>query len=152
MWPSHMTERGHSHGRRGTREFRAVLADGSTSLGGMTLTAPTLFAFEDSFVRELEGLYVPWQGTPVAAPRLLALNDDLAAELGVDADALRTEGGVAILAGSAAPAGAGRGPRRPAPGGRRPHPRRPPRPRRRHAGRPGLRRPSLRLVLAAPRR
>ena len=31
MWPSHMTERGHSHGRRGAREFRAVLADGSTS-------------------------------------------------------------------------------------------------------------------------
>jgi len=72
----------------------------------MTLTAPTLFAFEDSFVRELEELYVPWQATPVAAPRLLALNDDLATELGVDADALRTEGGVAILAGSAAPAGA----------------------------------------------
>src|SRR3954452_20540457 len=106
MWPSHMTERGHSHGRRGAREFRAVLADGSTSLGGMTLTAPTLFAFEVSFVRELEELYVPWQATPVAAPRLLALNDDLATELGVDADALRTEGGVAILAGSVAPAGA----------------------------------------------
>src|SRR3954449_8963690 len=106
MWPSHMTERGHSHGRRGTRDFRGELADGSTSLGGMTLTAPTLFAFEDSFVRELEGLYVPWQGTPGASPRLLELNDDLAAELGVDADALRTGGGVAILAGSAAPPGA----------------------------------------------
>src|SRR4051812_8262793 len=31
MWPSHMTERGRRHGRRGAREFGAVLADGSTS-------------------------------------------------------------------------------------------------------------------------
>src|SRR3954467_4303536 len=106
MWPSHMTERGHSHGRRGTREFRAVLADGSTSLGGMTLTAPTLFAFEDSFVRELEGLYVPWQGTPVAAPRLLALNEQLAAELGADPAALRWDAGVDVLAGKTVPEGA----------------------------------------------
>jgi hypothetical protein len=32
MWPSHMTERGRRHGRRGARELRAVLADGSTSV------------------------------------------------------------------------------------------------------------------------
>src|SRR3954468_15682016 len=31
MWPSHMTERGRRHGRRDAHEFRAVLADGSTS-------------------------------------------------------------------------------------------------------------------------
>ncbi len=41
----------------------------------MSVTASRLFAFDDSFVRELEGLYVPWQGAAVAAPRLLALND-----------------------------------------------------------------------------
>src|SRR4051812_41399685 len=35
MWPSHMTERGHSHGRRGAREFRAVLAGGCTRVGSM---------------------------------------------------------------------------------------------------------------------
>src|SRR6476620_12545226 len=39
MWPSHMTERGHSHGRRDAREFRAVPADGSTSAGTTTATA-----------------------------------------------------------------------------------------------------------------
>jgi uncharacterized protein YdiU (UPF0061 family) len=72
----------------------------------MTVAAPSLFAFEDSFVRELEGLYVPWQATPAPAPRLLALNENLAAELGVDASALRTEAGVDVLAGNAVPAGA----------------------------------------------
>src|SRR3954447_16561307 len=72
----------------------------------MTVAAPPLFDFDDSFVRELEGLYVPWQGAPAPAPRLLALNDKLAAELGVDAGALRSDAGVAVLARSAPPAGA----------------------------------------------
>src|SRR3954452_11664976 len=76
------------------------------SLARMTAPAASGFAFEDTFVRELEGLYVPWQATPVPAPRLLALNDELAAELGVDPGALRTEGGVDVLAGNAVPAGA----------------------------------------------
>ena len=72
----------------------------------MTVAARSLFAFEDSFARELEGLYVPWQGTPVPEPRLLALNEELAAELGLDAQALRTQGGVDVLAGSVVPDGA----------------------------------------------
>ena len=52
------------------------------------------------FVRELDGLYVPWQGAEVAEPRLLALNEQLAAELGADPAALRTEG-VARWSGAA---------------------------------------------------
>src|SRR4051794_29511889 len=72
----------------------------------MSVAAPSLFAFDDSFVRELEGLYVPWQGAPAPEPRLLALNEELAAELGVDAAALRADAGVAVLAGSAVPDGA----------------------------------------------
>jgi uncharacterized protein YdiU (UPF0061 family) len=72
----------------------------------MSVAADPPLAFEDSFLRELEGLYVPWEGTPVPAPRLLALNDDLAAELGVDAAALRAPEGVAVLAGNAVPVGA----------------------------------------------
>src|SRR3954451_87227 len=79
----------------------------------MTVAAPPLFDFDDSFVRELEGLYVPWQGAPARAPRLLAVNEKLAAELGVDASALRSGAGAsrsaaaaAVLPGSAAPAGA----------------------------------------------
>jgi uncharacterized protein YdiU (UPF0061 family) len=65
-----------------------------------------LFAFDNSFVRELGGLYEPWRATPAPAPRLLALNEELATELGVDADALRAPGGVAVLVGNAKPNGA----------------------------------------------
>jgi uncharacterized protein YdiU (UPF0061 family) len=72
----------------------------------MTVAARPLFAFDNSYVRELEGLYEPWQATPVPAPRLLALNAALAVELGVDPDALRAPGGVAALVGNATPDGA----------------------------------------------
>ncbi len=72
----------------------------------MSVAARSLFAFENSFVRELEGLYVSWQGVSVPEPRLLALNEELAAELGVDADALRADGGVGVLAGNVVPDGA----------------------------------------------
>ncbi len=76
------------------------------SLEGVSVAARSLFAFDNSFVRELEGLYVPWQGAAVPAPRLLALNAELAAELGADAGALRTETGVGVLAGTVVPDGA----------------------------------------------
>jgi protein adenylyltransferase len=72
----------------------------------MTVAAPPLFAFDNSFVRELAGLYEPWRVAPVPAPRLLLLNEDLAAELGVDPAALRAPDGVAALVGNAVPAGA----------------------------------------------
>jgi serine/tyrosine/threonine adenylyltransferase len=72
----------------------------------VSVTAPPLFAFENSYVRDLEGLYVPWQANHAPAPRLLALNEALATELGVDADALRAPDGVAVLVGNATPAGA----------------------------------------------
>jgi serine/tyrosine/threonine adenylyltransferase len=72
----------------------------------MSVVARSLFAFDNSFVRELEGLYVPWQGAAVPEPRLLALNEELADELGVDPEALRADFGVAVLAGAVAPDGA----------------------------------------------
>ena len=71
----------------------------------MSVAARSLFAFDDSFVRELEGLYIPWQGAPVREPRLLALNEDLAAELGADPEALRAGDGVDVLTGKTAPEG-----------------------------------------------
>src|SRR5688500_7543456 len=64
------------------------------------------FALDNSFARELEGLFVPWQATPAPEPRLLALNDDLARELGLDPQALRAPEGVAILAANTTPEGA----------------------------------------------
>ena len=72
----------------------------------MSIAARPLFAFESTFVDALEGLYEPWSGASVPAPRLLALNDALAAELGADPAALRAPDGVAVLAGNAKPAGA----------------------------------------------
>ncbi|HEV2777190.1 MAG TPA: YdiU family protein [Solirubrobacteraceae bacterium] len=72
----------------------------------MSIAARPLFAFDNSYVRDLEGLYEPWQGAPAPAARLLALNDELAAELGADAESLRTPDGVAVLAGAATPDGA----------------------------------------------
>ena len=72
----------------------------------MSVAARLLFAFDNSYVRELEGLYEPWQATPAPAPRLLVLNEDLATELGADPDALRAPEGVAVLVGNAIPDGA----------------------------------------------
>jgi uncharacterized protein YdiU (UPF0061 family) len=72
----------------------------------MSVTARPLFSFDDSYVRELEGLYEPWQPARWPAPRLLMLNEDLAAELGVDTDASRAPEGVAALTGNVVPEGA----------------------------------------------
>jgi len=72
----------------------------------MSVAAHPLLPFDTTYVRELEGLFVPWKAAPASAPRLLALNADLAAELGVDAAALRAPEGVAVLAGNAVPEGA----------------------------------------------
>jgi serine/tyrosine/threonine adenylyltransferase len=57
----------------------------------MSVAAHTLFAFDNTFVRELEGLYEPWSATPAPAPRLLIVNEPLARELGVDPAALTPE-------------------------------------------------------------
>ena len=72
----------------------------------MAVAVPSLFRFDNSFVRELERLYVSWEPIPVPEPRLLVLNDKLAAQLGADAGALRAERGIDILAGNAVPDGA----------------------------------------------
>ena len=69
-------------------------------------TATESFAFDNTFARELEGLYVPWQPAPAPRPALLKLNRALAEELGLDADALDTSAGAAIFAGNTLPRGA----------------------------------------------
>ena len=72
----------------------------------MSVTAGPVWAFDNSYVRDLEGLYEPWQAASVPAPRLLALNEELAAELRLDPAALRAPDGLAVLAGNATPDGA----------------------------------------------
>ena len=61
--------------------------------------------FDNSFAREMEGFYVPWQGATVPAPHVVRFNDALAEELGLDAGVLNSETGAHYLSGSLAPAG-----------------------------------------------
>ena len=63
-------------------------------------------AFDNSYARELPGTYVAWQPAAVPAPRLLYLNRALADELGLDAGALASDDGIAMLAGNRVPEGA----------------------------------------------
>ena len=72
----------------------------------MSTATTELFRFDNSFARDLGGLYVEWKAAAAPAPRLLIANDDLAVELGLDPAALRTEEGVAVLAGNTTPASA----------------------------------------------
>lgn len=72
----------------------------------MSSNVDPLFAFDNTFVRELGGLYETWPAEMVPEPRLLALNDELASELGIDPDRLRSADGVACLVGNAVPVGA----------------------------------------------
>src|SRR5919205_1238737 len=72
----------------------------------MSVAARSLFAFDDSYVRELDELCVPWRGVSVPEPRLLAFNEELAAELGVGCEALGADGGVDVLVGNVVPDGA----------------------------------------------
>ncbi len=61
---------------------------------------------DDRYATDLPQLHVPWAPAPVAAPSMAHLNVGLAAELGLDAAALASADGVAVLAGNAVPAGA----------------------------------------------
>ena len=70
-----------------------------------SLAAPDV-RLENSFARELEGLFVPWQAAQFPQPELLLLNDDLARELALDPEALRGPAGVSLLIGAALPEGA----------------------------------------------
>jgi len=52
---------------------------------------------------DLDGLSTPWTAAPVLNAKLVVLNAELAAELGVDVDELRTPAGVAALVGQDVP-------------------------------------------------
>jgi len=67
---------------------------------------PDTFEFDNTYAAELEGFYTPWQGERVPQPRIVHLNRELAAELSLDADALASESGAAVLTGSEAAEGA----------------------------------------------
>ncbi|WP_068115441.1 protein adenylyltransferase SelO [Tropicimonas marinistellae] len=66
---------------------------------------PLEIPFDNSYARLPERFFVRQSPVPVKAPELLLLNRGLAAELGLDADALQTPDAVQILAGNAVAAG-----------------------------------------------
>jgi uncharacterized protein YdiU (UPF0061 family) len=61
---------------------------------------------EDRFARELPEMAIRWQADAVPDPRLLVLNEPLAAELGLDDAWLRSPDGVRLLVGNLVPSGA----------------------------------------------
>ena len=65
-----------------------------------TDSQPASLCFEHTYARLPERFYARLNPTPVAAPRLIKLNTDLARTLGLDPDMLTTSEGVKILAGS----------------------------------------------------
>ena len=67
---------------------------------------PANFAFDNSYARDLPGLYVAWPPAAVPAPALLFINRELAQELGLDAAALDGPEGAALFAGNHVPEGA----------------------------------------------
>jgi uncharacterized protein YdiU (UPF0061 family) len=58
------------------------------------------FGFDNTYARLPERFYARLDPTPVAAPGLVKVNEGLARELGLDVDALKSEHGVAVLAGN----------------------------------------------------
>lgn len=61
--------------------------------------------FDNSYARDLEGLYVPWKAAEVPEPKLIKLNHALAAELGLDGKALDSAEGAQLFSGNKLPEG-----------------------------------------------
>jgi uncharacterized protein YdiU (UPF0061 family) len=64
------------------------------------LSSPVSFGFDNSYARLPEYFYVRQAPTPVAGPRLVKVNVELARYLGLDPEALASAQGVEILAGN----------------------------------------------------
>src|SRR5688572_27530107 len=97
-----------AHSRQGCVTSRspicAILKPDTMTQNVNTGSAP--FAFDNTFARDLEGLYVPWKAVQVTRPSLVKFNRELAEELGLDANGLDSEEGAKIFAGNQAPEGA----------------------------------------------
>lgn len=71
----------------------------------MSLTEPAALELERTFARDVPELSTPWRAAEAPAPRLLALNDAVAVDLGLDPDALRSDAGIGLLIGRDLPDG-----------------------------------------------
>jgi serine/tyrosine/threonine adenylyltransferase len=65
-----------------------------------------LFPFDNTYARLPDRFFARQDPVPVSAPGLIAVNETLARELGLDPVALASETGVAVLTGNAVPDGA----------------------------------------------
>ena len=79
---------------------------GLRSLGEMSAATGTSIALGNRFSRELPDMAVSWRAAVAPSPRLLVLNEPLAADLGLNAEWLRTPDGVNLLVGNSIPADA----------------------------------------------
>ncbi len=68
--------------------------------------APPFFVFDNRFMHDCVGCFVPWQPVAVAAPKMIRFNRALALELGLDAEALDSPLGASLLSGNQVPEGA----------------------------------------------
>ena len=76
------------------------------SLRAVSTTEAPSFRFEHTFADALPELCMSWEPAKVSAARLLVLNEALAAELGLDSQALASPTGVDMLVGNVVPDGA----------------------------------------------
>ena len=72
----------------------------------MSVSPDITVELQDRFARELPELTVSWKAEVAPEPRLLVLNEALAAELGLDAGWLRSPAGLGLLLGTTVPPGA----------------------------------------------
>ena len=70
------------------------------------MAANRAVVLDDRFSREFPEMAIPWQAEAAPQPRLLVLNEPLAAELGLDPDWLRSPQGLGLLLGTDVPEGA----------------------------------------------
>jgi uncharacterized protein YdiU (UPF0061 family) len=72
----------------------------------VTIAPSSAVVLDDGFLRALPEMAIPWQAAQAPGPRLLAVNEPLAATLGLDTAWLRSPDGVRFLVGNLIPDGA----------------------------------------------
>jgi uncharacterized protein YdiU (UPF0061 family) len=72
----------------------------------VSVAPPPTVTLDNRFARELPQMAIGWRADEVLDPRLLVLNEPLAAQLGLDPDHLRTSDGLRLLVGNLVPDGA----------------------------------------------
>jgi uncharacterized protein YdiU (UPF0061 family) len=75
-------------------------------VAAVSVVPASAIRLDNQFARQLPAMALAWQAEAAPDPQLLVLNDQLAAELGLDPAWLRSADGVRLLVGTAVPEGA----------------------------------------------